>query len=50
MNSAARDKGMEVSRNTHDQEFHDFSPQPRKRRTEQSRGWNSVDDFDWLMD
>ncbi|QNI61303.1 hypothetical protein SynTAK9802_01007 [Synechococcus sp. TAK9802] len=24
--------------------------QPRKRRPAQSRGWNSDDDFDWLMD
>ena len=24
--------------------------QPRKRRPVQSRGWNSDDDFDWLMD
>ena len=24
--------------------------QPRKRRLVQSRGWNSDDDFDWLMD
>jgi len=24
--------------------------QPRKRRPVHSRGWNSDDDFDWLMD
>ena len=49
INGAARDKEMEVSRNTHDQEFHDFfAPAKEARvRTEQGLGWDN--DFGWLM-
>ena len=49
MNGAARDKEMEVSRNTHDQEFHEFFAPAKeaKDRTEQGLGWDN--DFGWLM-